>query len=31
MSESVILATPEPAQEAASSVVFDAPAANPVA
>ena len=31
MSESVILATPEPAQEAAPSVVFDAPAANPVA
>ena len=31
MSESVILATAEPAQEAAPSVVFDAPAANPVA
>ncbi len=31
MSESVILAMAEPAQEAAPSVVFDAPAAIPVA
>ena len=30
MSESVILATAEPVQEAAPSVVFDAPAAIPV-